>query len=107
MERRLFQCPPAGGSHGKDAVFGNTKKHPDYVRVLFVQAPPIRLSGVLYRLWGSTGLLRWALRPACMLRCTSSSKALAARAMMGMVPASDGSAVYSAAARRISAISRR
>ena len=84
------------------------KKAPiNYVRVLFVQAPPIRLSGVLYRLWGSTGLLRWALRPACMLRCTSSSKALAARAMMGMGPASDGPAVYSAAARRISAISRR
>ena len=48
----------------------------------------MRLSRVSNRLSGSTGLLRWALRPACRLRCTSSSKALAVSAMMGISRAS-------------------
>ena len=33
---------------------------------------------------GSTGFVRWAFMPACSERWTSSSKALAVRAMIGM-----------------------
>ena len=48
----------------------------------------IRLRRVSKRILGSAGLEKWASSPACRLRRTSSSKALAARAMRGTVPAS-------------------
>ena len=64
-------------------------------------AARIRWRRVSYSRSGSTGLERWAFMPACRERYTSSSKALAVRAMMGTVLASGRSR-----ARRARAASR-
>ena len=52
---------------------------------LFPYVPDIRSPSVRVSSSSSTGLLRCAFIPACMLLCTSSSKAFAVSAMIGIV----------------------